>query len=188
MNTKPDLPTSSNRVVCQICHRFGHTALDCYHRMNQDYRCRHSPAHLAALAANCTAKASPNPPSTPTGSQIWLSDSGCNVHLTPDLAKIVVSPDYNGESHIAVGNGQPLPITHTGFTSICTGSSTFLLSNLLRVPNISANLLSVHQFCLDNSCVSLFDAHSFTIQDKVSGRVLFHGPQWSLSITFKFHL
>ncbi|KAK9984565.1 hypothetical protein SO802_034090 [Lithocarpus litseifolius] len=32
------------RPVCQICGKNGHTALDCYHRMNFAYQGRHPPA------------------------------------------------------------------------------------------------------------------------------------------------
>lgn len=144
--------------------------------MNQEFRGRHSPAHLTALAASFTAKPPTNSVTSPSDSQVWLSNSGCNGHLTSELANLTVSTEYNGEAQVAVGNSQPLPISHSGCATLSTGCSSFLLSNLLRVPHISANLLSVHQFCVDNNFIFIFYANSFTIQDKTSGRTLFHGP------------
>lgn len=85
--------------------------------MNHDFRGRHPPAHLATLAASYSSKAhnAPLVSAQPTfGSQVWLFDSSCNAHLTSVLANLTMSTEYNGEAQIAVGNGQPLPITHTG--------------------------------------------------------------------------
>lgn len=40
------------RESCQICKRNGHSALDCYHRMDFVYQGRHPPARLAAMATS----------------------------------------------------------------------------------------------------------------------------------------
>jgi hypothetical protein len=40
----------SSRPICQICYKPGHTAIDCYQRMNFAYQGRHPPAKLAAMA------------------------------------------------------------------------------------------------------------------------------------------
>ncbi|KAJ8622015.1 hypothetical protein MRB53_030544 [Persea americana] len=43
---------SNPKPCCQICNRTGHTALDCYHRMDYSYQGRHPPSQLAAMAAS----------------------------------------------------------------------------------------------------------------------------------------
>lgn len=106
-NPSADDYRSSNQITCQICQRSGHTTLDCYNLMNFSYEGRHPPSKLAAM--NATTSSSD---SFPLNSQVWLTDTGCNAHLTNDLSNLNVSSAYNGEDNIMVGAGQSLPITH----------------------------------------------------------------------------
>ncbi len=46
----PNLNTNT-RPTCQICYKHGHTALDCYQRMNFAYQGRQPPTKLAAMAS-----------------------------------------------------------------------------------------------------------------------------------------
>jgi hypothetical protein len=75
-----------NRPTCQICHKPGHTTLDCYNRMNYSYQGRHPPVKLAAMAS-----ATSYSPST----DCWVSDTGATNHFTPDLANLPDSSLYN---------------------------------------------------------------------------------------------
>ena len=86
-----------------------------------------------------------------------------------------IHSDYLGHDTISVGNGQNLPISHIVKTTLTTPSHSFYLTNLLRIPQISSNLLSVNQFCKDNNYSFHFDAHSFTIQDNHSKKILYQG-------------
>ena len=45
-------PGQSSRPICHICGKNGHSALDCYHRMDFTYQGRHPPAKLASMVAN----------------------------------------------------------------------------------------------------------------------------------------
>ena len=69
----------SNRPFCQICGKGGHTALDCYHRMDFAYQGRHAPAKLASMVANSSQVQHCNG---------WLTDTGCSDHVTPDLSQL----------------------------------------------------------------------------------------------------
>lgn len=153
---------SIHKVVCQICQNFGHNVLDCYNGMNYLFQCRHPPSQLAAMVAE-----------TNSG---WLSNSGCNAHLTFHLANLTVASPFNGEEGITVGNGQNLNVTHFGSGMITTPHKTFCLNNVLWVPSIKANLLFVHQFCLDNTCSFVLNANSFSIIDRTLGLILYIGP------------
>ncbi|XP_022151732.1 uncharacterized protein LOC111019640 [Momordica charantia] len=111
----------ANRGRCGRCRYGGGSGC------GSSYSTTFSPnsAHLATLAASYSFKAhnAPLVSAQPTfGSQVWLFDSSCNAHLTSVLANLTMSTEYNGEAQIAVGNGQPLPITHTGQT---IGSNLF---------------------------------------------------------------
>lgn len=48
-----------------------------------------------------------------------------------------------------------------------THLSSFKLSQILHVPEISTNLLFVHQFAKDNDCSFLFDSNGFSIPDRI---------------------
>ena len=82
----------------------------------------------------------------------WYPDTIVNFHITPDLANLSIAHDYNGHDRLHVGNGQGLQIPHTSITSLPSSSGSFSLKNVLRVPQIVKNLLSVQIFVIDNSC------------------------------------
>uniref|UniRef100_A0A2N9FVX0 Uncharacterized protein n=1 Tax=Fagus sylvatica TaxID=28930 RepID=A0A2N9FVX0_FAGSY len=128
-NTNPN----PNRPTCQICYKQGHTALDCYNRMNFSYQGRHPPAKLAALASAAPPFSSPS---------CWISDTGATDHFTPDLGNLPDSSIYNDSQLVSVGNGQQLPISHIGNAQLYTSSYLFKLKNILRVPSMASNLLS----------------------------------------------
>ncbi|KAL6274923.1 hypothetical protein ACE6H2_000261 [Prunus campanulata] len=80
----------SGRVNCQICNRPGHTALDCYNRMNLAYEGRIPSPQLSAMAAHSYS---------PAASRTWLLDTGANAHITPDAGNLNDARDYHG-SHV----------------------------------------------------------------------------------------
>uniref|UniRef100_A0A2N9FNP9 Uncharacterized protein n=1 Tax=Fagus sylvatica TaxID=28930 RepID=A0A2N9FNP9_FAGSY len=158
----------SSRPICQICYKPGHTALDCYQRMNFSYQGRHPPAKLAAMA---TA----TPPSPYPHQTTWISDTGATDHFTPDLHNIPDNQAYTDSQLVSVGNGNQLPISHSGNAQIRTSSHIFRLRQILRVPSMKSNLLSVQKFCRDNRTSFYFDANRFQIQDLLTGKPLYKG-------------
>ena len=72
-------PGQSSRPICQICGKNGHSALDCYHRMDFRYQGRHPPAKLASMVANVAQVQASN---------AWLIDTGCSNHVTPNLSQL----------------------------------------------------------------------------------------------------
>ena len=66
-----------NRPVCQVCHKPGHTALQCYHRFDNSYTVESNPPMQALLAT---------PQQTPDYN--WYPDSGATHHVTHDLANL----------------------------------------------------------------------------------------------------
>ena len=56
-----------------------------------------------------------------------------------------------------------------------TKSHHFQLRNVLHVPRIVSNLLSVHKLCLDNNCSCYFNAKKFLIQDLPTGWLFYKG-------------
>ena len=90
------------------------------------------------------------------------------------LVNINLSNNYNCEKTVKVGNDQPLNIQNTGSGKLSTPSHTLNLSKILHSPQLAANLLFVHKFCLDNNCIFVFYNDWFLIQDKLTGCTLYY--------------
>ena len=73
-------------------------------------------------------------------------------HIIASLHHLSFPKPYTTQDLFTVGNGQTLPIAHTGTTFIPSSSSNIQLNNVLRVPSIASNLASVHKLCHDNNC------------------------------------
>ena len=80
-----------------------------------------------------------------------------------------------GSKTITVGNGQELPVTHIGNGELRTLTHNFSLDNILRVPDLTSNLLSAHILCLQNNSFCYFDAYKFLILDLPTGKILYAG-------------
>lgn len=78
-----------------------------------------------------------------------------------------------GNDRLAVGNGKNLQISHTGKSHYLLIGATLSLQDILYVPSISQNLLSVSQFTRDNDCHFVFDASGFCVKENKSGKILF---------------
>lgn len=97
--------------------------------------------------------------------------------MTNDLSNLTLNPsEYFGDEHVRVGDGTSLPIQHTGGSTLSTSHGTLLLNNLLHVPHLTKNHLSVHQFCADNQVFCEFHSSFFCVKDVRTGRVLLSGP------------
>jgi hypothetical protein len=157
---------NSSRPTCQVCSKPGHTALTCYHRFDNSYTVE-TPPNMQALLATPNYAPDPN----------WYSDSGATHHITSDLANLNVRADeYHGPDQIRVGNGTSLPIKHIGSTQFSTPTTSFLLNNVLHVPQISKNLISVHKFTKDTNTSMAFRPSCFRVQALDSGKTLLCGP------------
>jgi len=69
-----------------------------------------------------------------------------------------------------------LPISHVGSASFIFSRRKFILNQLLRVPSISKNLLSVQKFAFDNSVFFEFHSSYFLIKDIQTKAILHQGP------------
>ena len=73
----------------------------------------------------------------------WLLDSGASHHVTADLNNFSFHKTYDGTDDIMIRDGTGLPISHTGSTTLSRPSQSFSLSNVLCVPTIKRNLVSI---------------------------------------------
>ena len=67
----------------------------------------------------------------------------CIVCVTFILFDFSIHQDYEGPNDIEIGDGSGLSITHVGHIFL---SNNFSLSNVLRVPFMKKNLISIFKF------------------------------------------
>ena len=118
-------------------------------------------AHFAANVA------SPN--------SIWLLNSGAFHHVTADLNNLSLHAPYTGSDDVMIGDGTGLSITHTGSTSLLTNNSAFQLNDVLCVPDIKTNLISIYQFYVTNNVFVEFLPMCFQVKDIHTGAPLVQG-------------
>jgi len=95
----------------------------------------------------------------------WYPDTFDTHHLTNDLQNLnLSSEEYTGQDQIRIGNGKCLSIKHSSSASITLSHHKFLLKQLLHVPHICRNLLSVHQFPHNFVFFEFYPSH-FVIKD-----------------------
>ncbi|KAJ0507849.1 putative GAG-pre-integrase domain-containing protein [Helianthus annuus] len=103
-------------------------------------------------------------------------DTGANDHAATNFESLDNSKAYYGNDSLFVGNGQPLPILNIGSTKIYSPNKTLTLSNVLHVPQLKRNFLSVQNFCVDNNVFFEFHASYFVVKDESTRTILLTGP------------
>jgi hypothetical protein len=122
-------------------------------------------------SANIAAYQNQNP-----GQNHWIMDTGASHHITQDLQQLSLAQPYQGSDQVQVGDGTGLKISHTGQTFISTPKKSLCLKNVLHVPNVQTNLLSVSKLCKTNQCSVEFFPNYFVVKDLKSGQALLQGP------------
>ena len=160
-------PNSTNRPQCQICGRFGHTAVHCYNRFDQNYQSAET-LHNALTTVKLSDQHQHN-------GQEWYPDSAASSHITNDGSRLQSSEPYLGNYQVIVGNGDFLPITHVGSVALQTPTCILPLVDVLVCPNIRKSLPSVAKLTSDYPCELNFDNESVLVKDKMTKQVLTQG-------------
>ncbi|KAM6582045.1 hypothetical protein CsatB_009047 [Cannabis sativa] len=168
--------SSTPKVQCQLCHKQGHTVKQCFYRFDKSFTGPESFQSFSGSAAMAEMQALVATPESVTD-QSWYPDSGATNHLTPDLHNLVAPQDFPGLDQIQMGNGSGLNILHTGHNSFISPftSQSLKLNNLLHVPDITKNLMSVSQFANDNSVYFEFHPHFCFVKDQDTMKTLLVG-------------
>ncbi|KAL3634153.1 hypothetical protein CASFOL_021207 [Castilleja foliolosa] len=172
----------NSRVTCQVCQVPGHTADRCWYRFDQSYGTQ-SGSQVNGGSENSHTKNPTLNMAHVAGSNVsndegwWFPDSGASAHVTNDLNSLHSASEYNGTSKLQVGNGQNELISHIGNSTFYSPDSDrkFHLKDLLHVPGITKNLISVSKFALDNNV--FFEFHPFfcLVKDQVTQTTLLKG-------------
>lgn len=86
-------------------------------------------------------------------------DSGATHHVISDLSNLNMKvEECNGSEQIQMDNGNSLPVTHHGTTSLPTPQCFFLLHNVLHVSKIIKNIISIQKFTIATN-TNYFEFH-----------------------------
>ncbi|GAV71900.1 hypothetical protein CFOL_v3_15389 [Cephalotus follicularis] len=132
---------------CRFCSKFGHIERNCRakNQQQQPQQPRQpQQAHVVeeqqkedfifmVALSNCY-----------TSNDSWLLDSGCTYHMTYNQ-NLFKELDTSCKVVITVGNGNELESTGMGSIAVQTKQGTKLINDVLLVPAIKQNLLSVAQ-------------------------------------------
>ncbi|KAH0679283.1 hypothetical protein KY284_020368 [Solanum tuberosum] len=151
----------NNTDACQICGRNKHTALKCFYRWDYSYQAAEKlPQALAATNLQNI-------------NDTLYVDSGASSHMTHNSGILTDLKHYNGLDKIIIGNRSKLHITHVGNIS----RSSLKLKEVLVVPKINKNLLSVSKLAKDNCCTLEFDETNFVVKEKKTRTLLAKGTK-----------
>ncbi|XP_031262132.1 uncharacterized protein LOC116120313 [Pistacia vera] len=106
--------------------------------------------------------------------QTWYVDSKATNHMISDLNNLVIQDNYQGGGAVQVGNGQTIPVSVSLLHSQ-TSPRVLLLKNMLCVPHIAKNLLSISQITKDNGVIIEFHSDHCLVKDKWTKEVLLQG-------------
>lgn len=99
--------------------------------------------------------------------QNWYPDSGATNHITPNINNLTNRTNCSGNEQAHIGDGLGLKICHTrsAFFPSQFNSKILYLKQLLHVPQITKNLLSVSKFAFDNNVFFEFFPKSCYVKD-----------------------
>lgn len=87
--------------------------------------------------------------------------------MTNDLSNISLKFKYRGKSKLIIGNGNELLISHVGIVLLPTCDGTHIqVNNVLYVPQISRNLISISSRTIHNNYIVTFTNGHCVVKDK----------------------
>ncbi|KAH9770188.1 reverse transcriptase Ty1/copia-type domain-containing protein [Citrus sinensis] len=106
----------------------------------------------------------------------WYLGSEATNHIAQDAGILSKYSTYHVFEKLHVGNGMGLPIHNVGSVAIKTLSAKpIYLNNVLHVPTITKNLISVSKLLADNNVFIEFYNHVCFVKDKNSRITLLKG-------------
>lgn len=108
----------------------------------------------------------------------WYPDSSASSHVTADYGNLMHRAEYNGQEQVHVGNGKGLCVKHIGYSCIKSPFDPNIplsLNNLLHVPEIIKNFVSVSKFAKDNKVFFEFHPTYCSVKLQGTNKVILQG-------------
>ena len=114
-----------------------------------------------------------------SSSTSWYPDSGATNHISNDFGNLNSASEYNGGKLLHLGDGKGIKIKHVGNSIFSPNSNplskSLFINNLLHVPQISRNLLSVSQFAKDNGVIFEFHPTFCFVREQGTKEIILKG-------------
>nr|GEU38958.1 putative zinc finger, CCHC-type [Tanacetum cinerariifolium] len=150
---------------CQLCRTDGHYASNCPKLASYATKAASLDANLTnAFHAQCDL--------SDTIPDWYVKDSRASNHMTSSPDSLPNASPHIGNQTVTFGNGQTLNVSHTASTRF---SNNIMLNDVLVVPHLTKNLLSISKLTSDNQVGVLFSQPYFTIQVRKTGQALAQG-------------
>jgi hypothetical protein len=95
--------------------------------------------------------------------------------MTNDDGNLSCCTPLSRPHFVTIGNGDAVPISSSGLALLQSSSGhSFKLNNVLLVPHLIRNMLSIRKFTRDNRCSIEFDAFGFSVKDLKTHREILH--------------
>ena len=129
--------------ICYVCGVSGHTARRCKLRKGKGPPPQRKEGNVVV---NSTPGYAPQA-FMASPSDDWWMDSGATVHICADRSMFSSFQGYNS-APVLMGNGVPAAVRGTGQVYLkLTSGKTLVLKDVLYVPLMSRNLISVSLLC-----------------------------------------
>lgn len=110
--------------------------------------------------------------------QAWFPDSGASHHINPYVTNLQNIHTCAYPNEVLVENGHSLTIKSIGsstFKSKCSHRCQLAINNLLHIPNITRNLISVSKFAKDSIVYFEFCTNKCFIKSNTSKLIFLEG-------------
>ena len=170
--------------MCQLCGRDGHWASKCHKRfqrsflgLGNDGKDTRNNARQVAMADRPAPQKQQGHTQSYSIDPHWYMDSGATEHLTSEMGKLHTREPYHGSDKIHTANGAGMHISHIGQASLLTrhANRSLQLRNVLRIPSVTRNLLSVPKLTRDNNVLCEFHPFDLFIKDRGTRDILLSG-------------
>ncbi|GAB2281572.1 hypothetical protein Dimus_039478 [Dionaea muscipula] len=152
---------------CQYCGTLGHIAKICWWIPKKvEHTSSTLPQALSALTLDTTV----------TDTE-WMTDTGASNHMTGTISLLKNLKKYYGSDSVLIGDGTSLEIKGVGDTEVQQKHITFPLHDVLYVPALTKNLISVSQLTSQFPVNCEFSNDRFYIKDRATGHYLMTGTR-----------
>ncbi|KAI5348841.1 hypothetical protein L3X38_001728 [Prunus dulcis] len=148
---------------CYNCDKLGHIAKDCYSKKTPqqvNYATQVEAAPTMFYASNASGAG------VTRDEEIWYLDSGCSNHMT-GKEDLLVDIDRNVTAKVEMGTGQLVEVIGKGTLVVETKAGKRHIKEIMLVPGLKENLLSVGQMIEHGYCL-VFGDHKVEIYNDSS--------------------
>ncbi|KAE8735021.1 hypothetical protein F3Y22_tig00000483pilonHSYRG00001 [Hibiscus syriacus] len=105
----------------------------------------------------------------------WYPDSGATHYVSNDKVAASLGRPYSGKGKVYLGDGSTLPISNISNVPLTANTYDLQLNNVLCVPKITRNLLSVSKLTQDNNVYLEFHSNKCFVKNEGTGRIQLEG-------------